>query len=153
MKVGIGSDRNGQTYREEIQKYLEALGYETVIFQEQEASDDYPDIAVQVAEAILNQEITRGVLICGTGIGMAIAANKVPGIRAAVGHDFFSVQRSVLSNNAQIITFGQQIIGEKLMLSYLEEFLKLEFVEGRSTPKLKKISGYEQEYQEKKRGR
>jgi len=89
----------------------------------------YPHIGLNVARAVAAGEADRGLLICGTGIGMAISANKVPGIRATVAHDSYSVERSVLSNNCQVLTLGARVIGAELALRLVEEWLTYTFDE------------------------
>ncbi len=99
----------------------------------------YPDVAKAVAEAVAAGEFERGILVCGTGIGMAITANKVPGIRAAVCHDPFSAERSRKSNNAQIMCMGERVIGVELAKYLLDVWLKCDFSGGGSTPKVNRI--------------
>ncbi len=105
----------------------------------------YPDIAWSVANAIKDGKHDRGILICGTGIGMSIVANKVPGIRAAQCHDTYSAERARKSNNAQIITLGARVIGPELARSIVNAWLASEFEGGGSTAKVDKINYYEQE--------
>ncbi len=99
----------------------------------------YPDVAKAVAEAVAAGDFERGILVCGTGIGMAITANKVPGIRAAVCHDPFSAERSRKSNNAQIMCMGERVIGVELAKYLLDVWLKCDFSGGGSTPKVNRI--------------
>lgn len=106
---------------------------------------DYPDVAVAAARKVAAGEADRALLVCGTGLGVAIAANKVPGIRAVTAHDSYSVERSVLSNNAQVLTFGQRVIGLELARRLAKEWLSYEFDEtSRSAEKVAAISAYEQ---------
>lgn len=88
---------------------------------------DYPHIGIAVAESVARGQARRGILICGTGIGMAISANKVPGIRATVAHDSYSVERSILSNDCQILTLGARVIGPELAYRLVNEWLDYEF--------------------------
>lgn len=105
----------------------------------------YPTVAKRVCEAIIASHYKkRGVLVCGTGIGMCMTANKFKGIRAAVGHDIFSAERSILSNNANVICFGERVIGPELAKRILREWVKLEFQDGSSTPKVNEIVEIEQ---------
>lgn len=104
----------------------------------------YPDIAFQVAQAIKEGKHQRGILLCGTGIGMSIVANKVPGIRAAQCHDTYSAQRARKSNDAQIITLGARVIGPELAKTIVETWLLSEFEGGGSAPKVARIGYYEQ---------
>ena len=106
---------------------------------------DYPHVGIAVAEAIARGEADRGILICGTGIGVAISANKVPGIRATVAHDSYSVERSVLSNNCQILTMGARVIGIELAVRLASEWLSYTFDEhSASARKVCAISDYEE---------
>lgn len=109
----------------------------------------YPDVAWTVANAIREGKHQRGILICGTGIGMAIVANKVPGIRAAQCHDTYSAERARKSNNAQVMTLGARVIGPELARSIVNSWLNAEFEGGGSTEKVEKISFYEQKVGEK----
>jgi ribose 5-phosphate isomerase B len=104
----------------------------------------YPHVAVAAARKIAAGEADRGILVCGTGMGVAIAANKVPGIRASVAHDSFSVERLVLSNNAQVLTLGERVIGKELARRLAKEFLGYVFDEtSASAEKVDAITGYE----------
>lgn len=103
----------------------------------------YPDIAYKVASAIASGKFERGILICGTGIGMAIVANKVPGVRAAVCHDPYSAERARKSNNAQILTMGARVIGPELGKTILKIWLESEFTGGPSAEKVKRIEYYD----------
>ena len=114
-----------------------------------EATDPtvYPVIAKRVCENIINSGYTkRGILVCGTGIGMCMTANKFPGIRAAVGHDCYSAERSILSNNGNVICFGARVIGAELAKKILGEWITLEFKDGPSTPKVQAIIDIEREH-------
>lgn len=107
--------------------------------------DPYPRVAVKAAELVAAGRADRALLICGTGLGVAISANKVPGIRAVTAHDSFSVERSVLSNNAQVLTFGQRVIGLELARRLAQEWLTYKFDEtSASAGKLAVLAGYEQ---------
>lgn len=100
----------------------------------------YPLIAKKVCDSIIESDYVKdGVLICGTGIGMAVTANKFKGIRAAVCHDIFSAERAKLSNDSNIICFGERVIGPELAKKMLDEWLRLTFIDGSSTPKVKAI--------------
>ena len=109
-------------------------------------SCDYPVYAKKVAEAILSGECEEGILLCGTGIGMAMTANKVPGIRAAVCHDPFSTERSVLSNDANVMCMGARVIAPQLALYLLDIWMGLTFKNGPSTPKVERIMEYQKEF-------
>jgi ribose 5-phosphate isomerase B len=108
-----------------------------------EAAVDYPDVAERVAFAIRDGRADRGILICGTGIGMAITANKVPGVRAAQAHDVYSAERARKSNNAQILTLGARVIGPEAAKTVVRAWLASEFSGGASTRKVEKIDELE----------
>lgn len=147
MSIAIGCDEAGFVLKESIKNFLIKRGYEVEDYGVYNTEPVlYPDIAVKVARAIADGRNDRGVLICGTGIGMAITANKVPGIRAAVCHDPYSAERSRKSNNAQIIALGARIVGEELAKSLIATWLDSEFQGGGSTEKVKRISEYENEF-------
>lgn len=131
MKIGIGCDFNGFDFKEEIKKHLEATGHEVVDFGSYSSEpNDYPEVAFNVAEAVSEKKVERGILICGTGIGVQIAANKYPGIRAAQCHDTYSAERAQLSNNAQIITMGAKIIGPEVGKDIVDAYLSVSWAEG-----------------------
>lgn len=150
-KIAIGCDEAGLLLKEKIKQYLLDLGEEVEDYGVYDSSPVlYPDIAVKVAQAVASGKHQRGILICGTGIGMAIAANKVPGIRAAVCHDPYSTERSRKSNNAQIMALGARVIGEELAKSLVTLWLQCEFQGGGSTPKVERIGYYEEEFRKQK---
>jgi len=133
MRIVIGSDHNGYHLKEHLKAHLTQAGHEPVdigCFSEDPV--DYPDIGEALAEKIASGEYERGILVCGTGAGMAIVANKVPGVRAVVGHDPYSAERARASNDAQIIAFGAQIVGPHVAEKLLDIWLAAEFQEGRS---------------------
>ncbi len=146
MKIVLGSDHFGYPLKEDLKVYLQEKGYEPVDLGCQNPDDpvDYPDVAVAVAEEIAMGTYERGILICGTGIGMAIVANKIPGVRAACCHDPYSAERARKSNDAQIITMGSQVIGLALGRQILDHWLASEFAGGRSTNKVEKIKRLDQ---------
>lgn len=145
--LAIGADNAGADLKNAIKQALEhEHELEIVDYGVADANDDtaYPHIGLQVAQAIAKGEARRGVLICGTGIGMAISANKVPGIRATTAHDSYSVERSVLSNNCQILTLGARVIGPELARRLVKEWLSYEFdTTSASAEKVAVISEYE----------
>ncbi len=151
MKIVIGSDHIGFPLKEDIKLYLQEERYEVddIGCYSASTSIDYPDIALELATKISLGEYERGLLVCGTGIGMAITANKVPGIRAAVCHDPYSAERARKSNNAQIICFGSQIIAPTLARTLLNSWLASEFSGGRSLPKVNKIIAIDENYHRK----
>ncbi|CDQ19379.1 ribose 5-phosphate isomerase B [Halobacillus karajensis] len=149
MKIGIGSDHNGFEFKEEIKKYVEQTTDHLLVDYGCHSCDsvDYPDVAFDVSQAISEGKIDRAILICGTGIGVAIAANKYPGIRAALAHDTYSAERAQLSNNAQIITMGSQIIGTEVGKKVVETYLNSVWAEG-SKRKVDKINNKEKEFRD-----
>jgi len=150
MRIAIGCDEAAYSLKVKIMKHLQSKNIEVVDFGA-EAGDIvlYPDVAVKVAEAVAKGEFERGILVCGTGIGMAITANKVPGIRAAVCHDPFSAERSRKSNDAQIMCMGERVIGVELAKYLVDIWLNCDFAGGGSAPKVDRIMEYEQEYLKK----
>lgn len=147
MKIAIGCDEAAFRLKEIIKEYLVKLGEEVEDFGTYDTNPTlYPDTAVKVAESIVEGKNERGILLCGTGIGMAITANKVPGIRAAVCHDPYSAERARKSNDAQIMTLGARIIGEELAKNLVSVWLKSEFQGGGSTAKVERINHYESEF-------
>lgn len=144
MKLAIGSDHGGFRLKEAIKTYLLAHDYEVTDFGTDSGdSCDYPDFALPVAEAVARGEYDRGILICGTGIGIGIVANKVKGIRAALCHDTFSAEACRNHNDANILTMGERIIGEGLALKIVETFLNSEFEGGRHQRRIDKIKALE----------
>ena len=149
MKIAIGSDHGGFNLKNTVMEHLKEKGYEFKDFGTYSAdSCDYPDIAIEVAEKVASGEYDRGILICGTGIGIGIAANKVQGIRAALCHDTFSAHASREHNNANILTMGERVIGAGLALEIVDIWLTTEFEGGRHARRVDKISAYEGEQHE-----
>ena len=146
--IAIGADNAGVDMKNVLRKQLEAdPRVEVVDFGVPDASDDraYPLVGLDVAEAVARGDARRGLLVCGTGIGMAISANKVPGIRATVAHDSYSVERSVLSNDCQVLTLGARVVGLELAKRLVDEWLSYEFdPESASAAKVAVISEYEE---------
>lgn len=138
--IVLGNDEAAVGLREIITAHLQAQGYTVDAFGPASSSDsvDYPDVAVQVAQRIVAGDYERGILICGTGIGMAIAANKVPGIRAAQAADTYSAERARKSNDAQIISLGARTLGPELAKSIIDAWLASEY-EGKSDSKVNKL--------------
>jgi len=143
MRIAIGNDHRGFGLKRDISKLLTEKGYECKdLGCYSEESVDYPDIAVQVAEAVIHGEADRGILICGTGIGMCIAANKVNGIRAAQCHDAFMAKRARLHNDAQICCLSAEE-GKVRVPSIIETFLTTDFEGDRHMKRINKISEIE----------
>lgn len=148
MRIVIGSDHFGYPLKDDIRTYLESLGHEVVDLGVTSSDDeiDYPDIGTALAVDVSEGRYERGILICGTGIGMAITANKVPGVRAAVCHDPYSAERARKSTNAQVMAMGSQIIGPSLARSLVDIWLASDFGGGRSTRKVEKIVQLDERY-------
>jgi ribose 5-phosphate isomerase B len=148
--LAIGADNAGADLKNLIkQKLASDPRVEVRDFGVPDAEDStaYPHVGLSVAEAVARGEARRGLLVCGTGIGMAISANKVPGIRATVAHDSYSVERSVLSNDCQILTFGARVIGPELAKKLVDEWLSLEFdPSSASADKIAVITEYEESH-------
>src|SRR5271157_2389940 len=144
MRVAIGADDAAYDLKEVLRAYLTGKGVEVMDYGAFDKSPClYPDIAVKVAEAIAEGKHDRGVLMCGTGLGMAITANKVPGLRAATCHDTYSAERSRKSNDAQILTLGARVIGPEHAKMVVDAWLRSEFEGGDSTRKVERIMEYE----------
>jgi ribose 5-phosphate isomerase B len=142
--IAIGCDEAGYELKRVVIELLEEEGYAAKDFGCHSIDKvDYPDIGYEVAHAIARGEHERGILICGTGIGMAIVANKVPGVRAAQVHDPYSAERARKSNDAQIMTMGARIIGPELARSLVRIWLASEFTGGPSAAKVQKITAGE----------
>ncbi|MFB9758190.1 ribose 5-phosphate isomerase B [Ectobacillus funiculus] len=148
MRIGLGSDHNAFEMKESIKKYVKELGHDVYDYGcEDSCSEvDYPEIAFKVADDINADKIDRRILVCGTGIGVAIAAGKVPGIRAALCHDTYSAERAQKSNNAQVLTMGAKIIGIELAKQIVKVYLESEFPGGNSARKIQQITDKEQEF-------
>lgn len=145
--IGLGSDHNGFMLKQLLLSVLEEHGEEVRDFGTPSGvAVDYPDIAAPLAEAIRDGLIERGILICGTGLGMAIAANKIPGVYAAPVTDVYSARKARESNNAQIITLGAQLVDVPLAFAIVEAWLQAKFQGGRSSRKVAKIRRLEARY-------
>lgn len=144
MKVAIASDHGGMNIREEIKGLMDELGIQYEDFGcECNTSVDYPDYALPVAEKVAAGEFDKGILICGTGIGMSIAANKVKGIRCALVHDLFSAKATREHNNSNVLAMGERVIGPGLAREIAKVWLTTEFEGGRHENRVGKISSYE----------
>lgn len=142
MKVAIGCDPNAMDYKKILGPFVENLGHEVIDF----GSDDpiYAHTAIQLAKAVVAKECDRGILICGTGIGVCIAANKVKGAYAALVNNIYQSERAQLSNSANIITLGAQVTGIELAKCLVREYLSHTFdTNSRSVPKVRAIAEYE----------
>ena len=146
--VVLGCDNAAVDFKNTLVAFLKTKGYEVEDAGVTDSSDGtaYALVAEKVANIVLAAPGKRGILFCGTGIGMAISANKVPGIRAACIHDAFSAERAALSNDANIVTMGARVIGIELAKKLLLEWLSLHYKDGPSTPKIEAIHEVEQRY-------
>ena len=147
LRIVIGGDDAGFDYKEALRRDLEAdERVESVVDVgvSKTENTDYPHVAVEAARKVASGEADRALLICGTGLGVAISANKVPGIRAVTAHDSYSVERSVLSNNAQVLCMGQRVVGLELARRLAKEWLGYTFdTTSASAAKVEAITGYE----------
>ncbi len=145
MKIAIGCDEAGYRLKELIKGYLLDLHHEVEDFGTfDERPVLYPDVAFKVAEQVAAGRFPRAILMCGTGIGMAICANKVPGVRAAQAHDTYSAERARKSNDAQVLTMGARVVGAELAKSIVKAWLESEFEPARSGPKVERIKAYDE---------
>jgi len=141
LRIVVGSDDAGYEYKEAIKADFEAnpnVEFVEDVGVDAESHTPYPAVAIAAAEKVAAGTADRALLICGTGLGMAMAADKVPGIRAVTAHDSFSVERAVLSNNAQVLGMGQRVIGLELARRLAREWLTYEFDE--SSPSAEKVA-------------
>lgn len=144
MKIAIGCDHGGLEHKNAIIAHLKERGFEVENFGTDTLdSVDYPDVAVKVCNAVVSHECERGILVCGTGIGMSIAANKVKGIRAAALSDHFSAKYTRLHNNANILCLGGRVIGIGTALELTDIFTDTEYEGGRHQKRLDKIAALE----------
>lgn len=147
MKIAIGSDHGGVDLKEEIINFLKSENYDVKDFgTNSKASCDYPDYALKVAESIVAKEFEFGILVCGTGIGISIAANKVPGIRAALCSDTFSAHATREHNDANILALGARSVGPGLALDIVKTFLSAKFEGDRHQTRIDKITAIEKKY-------
>ena len=144
MKIGIGSDHGGFELKEYIKNHLEKQGIKYIDYGTNSTeSVDYPDYGKKVAEAVVGGEVDRAIVICGTGIGISIACNKVKGIRCALCGDTYSARMSRAHNNANILALGGRVIGMDLAVEIVNAWLNSEFEAGRHEKRVIKISEIE----------
>ncbi|SHH43444.1 ribose 5-phosphate isomerase B [Sporanaerobacter acetigenes] len=147
MKIGIGSDHGGYELKEEVKKYLEENGIEYIDYgTNSKDSVDYPEYGQKVAEAVKGGECDKGIVVCGTGIGISISANKVPGIRCALCSDTYSARMSIEHNNANMLALGGRVVGRDLAIEIVSTWLKAAFLGGRHERRINKISDIERKY-------
>lgn len=146
-KIVVGADHLGMPLKNVVRDHLIKLGYQVDdLGVNSENPVDYPDVGAALAERVAGGDYERGVLVCGTGAGMAIVANKVPGVRAVCVTDPYTAERAVASNNAQVITMGSQITGPAVATKLIDIWLESEFQGGRSAPKVAKIDALDAKY-------
>ena len=150
--IAVGSDDAGFHLKEAVKKYLEAEGHAVTDYGcETPDPVDYPDVALLVAKAVARGDHDRAILVCGTGIGMAITANKVPGVYASVAHDAYSAAKARTSNNTQVLTLGARVVAPELATTLVGIWLRSEFGGGASARKVGKIEKAENELGRKRR--
>ena len=147
MKIGIAADHGGFALKEEIKQWLKGLGHELKDFgaHNLNPTDDFPDFVVPLARAVASSEVQRGIAICGSGVGASIAANKVPGIRAALILDSFSAHQGVEDDDMNLICLGGRVVGNKMGEELIASFLNARFIGGeRHLRRLEKIKALEE---------
>lgn len=144
MKIGIGADHGGYELKKIIKEHLVKNDIEVIDYgTDSDASVDYPDFGRAVAQAVVSEEVDRGIIICGTGIGISIAANKVKGVRAALCTDSYMAQMSMEHNNANVLALGARVLGEGLALDIVNTWINSKFQAGRHERRVNKISEIE----------
>ena len=150
--IAIGADDAALELKNVLAQHLRDNGYEVEDYsppskeEAEKQGTDYPDVAVEVAEAVSRGEHERAILCCGTGLGMSITANKVPGVRAAQCHDVYSAERARKSNNAQVLTMGGRVIGPENAKTVLDAWMESEFQGGGSAQKVEKMEEIDRRY-------
>lgn len=148
LRLAVGSDDAGFDYKEAIKADFEANDLVASVVDvgvDADGHTPYPEIAIRAAELVRDGIVDRALLVCGTGLGVAISANKVSGVRAVTAHDSYSVERAVLSNNAQVLTFGERVVGLELARRLAREWLTYRFDdESPSAAKVRVLTEYEQ---------
>ena len=145
--IALGADHAGLQLKEALKGWLIEHGYQVVDHGTHSAeSVDYPDYAAQVAEAVADHKVERGVLVCGTGIGMTIAANKVPGVRAALCSDIYTARMSREHNDANVLTLGGRLMGPEMALDILKMWLETDFAGDRHRRRIGKIADLERRH-------
>jgi len=147
MRVVIDADQNGEDLKKVLVPFLRECGHEVVdlAYVAEHPDQSYPDVAYNLARRVQAGEFSKGVLICGTGLGMAIAANKLKGVYAGACESIYAAERLAKSNNAQIIALGAQVTGSESAKMLVKAFVESEFQGGRSLPKVTRVREIEQE--------
>jgi ribose 5-phosphate isomerase B len=149
VKIAVGADSNGYVLKEVVRRHLLERGFDVVDFGVDAEQDvDYPDVAEPVALAVAAGEVDRAVLVCGTGLGMAIAANKVRGVRAAPVTDPYSAERAIKSNDAKVLCLGALVVGSEVAKLLVDHWVEGEFAGGNSGRKVAKIDAIDQRQRE-----
>ena len=147
MKIALGFDHGGVIYKNELLAYLDANGFEYEDFGTYSTeSCDYPDYAEKVARKVASGEFDKGILICGTGIGMSIAANKIKGIRASCANDVYSAKMTRMHNNSNVLTMGARVIGIATMLEIVDAYLHTDYIGSYHQKRLDKIAALEEKF-------
>ena len=147
MKIAIACDHGGLNLKNEIIAHVKSAGHEVVDFGTNTAeSCDYPDFALLAAEAVANGECERGIVVCSTGIGVSIVANKVPGVRCAHCHDCYCAELTRQHNDSNVLALGEKVIGEGYALKIVDTFLNTKFDGGRHQRRIDKITAIEKKY-------
>jgi ribose 5-phosphate isomerase B len=149
MKIGFGCDHAGVELKQTLMDFLKEMGHECVDYgnyDPNDRADDYPEFGRKVGEAIMRGEVEKGVLICGTGVGISLAANKIPGIRACVCSEPYSARMSVQHNNANIISLGARVVGRELAKEIVSAFFNSEFEGVRHARRVQMITDIEETY-------
>ena len=149
MQIAIGADHAGFTMKEDLAAQIRKLGHDVLDLgaYKADSSDDYPDYAEAVGKAIIEGKAERGVLICGSGVGVSVAGNKIPGIRGAVCHDAYSAHQGVEHDNMNVLVLGSRIIGSELARELVRSYLAAQFSgEERHCRRLAKVDAIEQRY-------
>lgn len=148
MKIGLGCDHGGYNLKLEIMEYLKSKNIEYIDYgtNSSDESVDYPIFGEKVAEAVVAKNVDYGIVCCGTGIGISLAANKVPGIRCAVVSDVFSAKMSKAHNNANMLSLGERVLGKGLALEIVDAWINTEFEGDRHSRRVDMISSIEKKY-------
>jgi ribose 5-phosphate isomerase B len=153
MRIAVGTDHRGFDIRSKVVELLKGLGHEVIdVGTFSPAAVDYPDIAADVAHKVSRHEVDRGVLVCGTGLGMCIAANKVRGVRAAPCHDDITAEMSRRHNDSNVLCLSADLLGERLIDRMIEIWLTTPFEGGRHARRIDKISELEREVEGERKG-
>jgi ribose 5-phosphate isomerase B len=149
MQIAIGADHAGVPLNQAVIAELRRLGHEVVDLGTHDPSqpDDYPDYAAAVADEVISERCERGILVCGSGVGVSVAANKIPGIRAALCHDTYSAHQGVEHDDMNVLCMGARVIGPELMLEIVRAFVGAKFTsEDRHVRRLNKVLALERRY-------